>query len=119
MDYVKQAAKANPFEGLSISDKKKMVVYFHYCATPRLTDEEIYRRYGFVLPFEEQMYLGEEMRLAMQIEMELLLGNAFKSTSTNEKAPMSNLSSKGCLVPLLIGLSVLGVFIVQIVQRVD
>lgn len=74
MDYVKQAAKENPFDGLSITDKNKMVAYFHHCATPRMTDEEIYRRYEVCLPFEEQMYLNEEMQLVMQIEMELANG---------------------------------------------
>ncbi len=74
MDYVKQAAKEDPFDGLSMADKKKMVAYFHHCATPRMNDEEIYRRYGFCLPFAEQMYLGEEMQLAIQVEMELANG---------------------------------------------
>ena len=74
MDYAKQAAKEDPFDGLSMADKKKMIAYFHHFATPRMNDEEIYRRYGFCLPFEEQMYLDEEMQLAMQIEMELANG---------------------------------------------
>ena len=74
MDYMKQAAKEDPFKGLSIADQKKMVVYLHHCAVPRMNDEEIYKRYGFCLPFEEQMYLGEEMQLAMQIEVELATG---------------------------------------------
>lgn len=76
MDYVRQAAKEDPFEGLSMTDQKKMVVYFHHYAKPRMNDGEIFEQYGFSLPFEEQMCLGEEMRLAMQIEMELATGGS-------------------------------------------
>lgn len=70
MDYVKQAAKENPFDGLSPSDTKKMMVYFNQFSSPRMSPEDVYRQYGFCLPFGG-MQIGEGMMLTMQVAQEL------------------------------------------------
>ena len=70
MDYVRQAAKEDPFEGLSTADAKKMMVYFNQFASPRMSPVDVYRRYGFCLPFGG-MQLGEGMMLTMQVAQEL------------------------------------------------
>lgn len=71
MDYIKQAAKENPFDGLSPSDAKKMMVYFNQLASPRMSPGDVYRRYGFCLPFDAMMQIGEMMMLSMQVAQEL------------------------------------------------
>lgn len=71
MDYVKQAAKEKPFDGLSSSDAKKLMVYFNQFASPRMTPADVYQRYGFCLPFDAMMQIGEMMMLSMQVAQEL------------------------------------------------
>jgi hypothetical protein len=44
MNYIKQSSKDDPFEGLSLGDQKKMVVYFHHHANPKMKAER--RRVG-------------------------------------------------------------------------
>jgi hypothetical protein len=44
MNYIKQASKDDPFEGLSLGVRKKMVVYFHHHANPKMKAER--RRVG-------------------------------------------------------------------------
>lgn len=71
MDYVKQAAKENPFDGLSPTEAKKLMVYFNQFASPRMSPADVYRRYGFCLPFDAMMQIGEMMMLTMQVAQEL------------------------------------------------
>lgn len=70
MNYRALAAKDNPFEGLSEQEAKKLLVYFHHFATPRMNDEMIYRRYGFALPCGG-VTIFEDMQLMMVVMQEL------------------------------------------------
>lgn len=107
MNYIKQASKDDPFEGLSLGDQKKMVVYFHHHANPKMNDEEIFKRYGFVLPWESQMYLGEELQLSLQVAVELTKDDSSKNSNGKKCIREETSSETGCLIPLVVVLSML------------
>ena len=116
MNYRQQAAKENPFEGLSERDAKKMVVYFNHFAEPTMTGEAIFRKYGFVLP-QGTMGLHESLQLMPEVMQELTgiaAGSAESSARQDSGYGANSLASKsgttsntGCCVPLVLLLGVL------------
>ncbi len=72
MNYVELSTKEEPFANLSEADAKKLFVYFNMIATPRLSDSEIYRRYGYILPNGSMgLDIGERLTIATQVMQEL------------------------------------------------
>lgn len=71
MDYDSMAKKGNPFEGLSIGEKKRLVVYFCYVAQPVMTMEEIEGKWGSVLPPDEKPTVFDAMQMAEEIRKEI------------------------------------------------
>ena len=49
MNYKELTGKKNPFEGLSLDEKRRLIVYFGYVAVPSVPMDEIKRRWGAVL----------------------------------------------------------------------
>lgn len=67
INYKQQAQKDNPFDGLSESEMDKMKVYLNLFATPRMSDDEIFRKYGFI----SQLMIGEALAIASTVAQEL------------------------------------------------
>ena len=68
MDYEEQSRKDKPFEGLSPEEAKRLFVYMCYVAHPRLTPEDIEKRWGRVLPPEEIPTVFEAMEIAEKMK---------------------------------------------------
>ena len=71
MDYESMAKKDNPFEGLSIEEKRRLVVYFCYVAQPVMTMDEIEGKWGCVLSPEERPTVFDAMQMAEEIRKEI------------------------------------------------
>ena len=71
MNYESMAQKDNPFEGLSVDEKKRLVVYFCYVAQPVMTMEEIERKWGSILPPDEKPTVFDAMQMAEEIRKEI------------------------------------------------
>ena len=71
MDYESMAKKDNPFEGLSVDEKKRLVVYFCYVAQPVMTMEEIEGKWGSVLPPDEKPTVFDAMQITEEIRKEM------------------------------------------------
>lgn len=68
MDYEEQSRKDKPFEGLSPEEAKRLFVYMCYVAHPRLTPEDVEKRWGKVLPPEEIPTVFEAMEIAEKMK---------------------------------------------------
>lgn len=68
IDYQLLAKQENPFEGLSEVDAEKMKVYLNLFAIPRMNDDEIFQRYGFISQISSP---GELLQLASVVALEL------------------------------------------------
>ncbi len=68
MDYEEQSRKDKPFEGLSPEEAKRLFVYMCYVAHPRLTPDDIEKRWGTVLPTEEIPTVFEAMEIAEKMK---------------------------------------------------
>ena len=68
IDYQKLAKQENPFEDLSEIDAEKMKVYLSLFAIPRMNDDEIFQRYGFI---SQTQSIGELLQLASVVALEL------------------------------------------------
>ena len=103
MNYAQLAAKEDPFANLSPADAKKMFVYLNMVATPRMSDSDIYRRYGFVFPNGSmELDFGERTRLAIEVMQEIQgQSHGMENSGTNASPTESKTSSSGCLVPLI------------------
>ena len=71
MDYESIAKKDNPFEGLSVGEKKRLVVYFCYVTQPVMTMEEIEGKWGSVLQPDEKPTVFDAMQMAEEIRKEI------------------------------------------------
>lgn len=71
MDYESIAKKDNPFEGLSIEEKRRLVVYFCYVAQPVMTMDEIEGKWGCVLSPDERPTVFDAMQMAEEIRNEI------------------------------------------------
>lgn len=67
INYKQQAQKNNPFDGLSESEMDKMKVYLNLFATPRMSDDEIFQKYGFI----SQLMIHEALAIASTVAQEL------------------------------------------------
>ena len=68
IDYQLLAKQENPFEDLSEVDAEKMKVYLNLFAIPRMNDDEIFQRYGFISQISSP---GELLQLASVVALEL------------------------------------------------
>ena len=68
MDYEEQSRKDKPFEGLSLEEAKRLFVYMCYVAHPRLTPEDVEKRWGKILPPEEIPTVFEAMEIAEKMK---------------------------------------------------
>ncbi len=68
MNYEEQSRKDKPFEGLLLEEAKRLFVYMCYVAHPRLTPEDVEKRWGKVLPPEEIPTVFEAMEIAEQMK---------------------------------------------------
>lgn len=68
IDYQLLAKQENPFEDLSEVDAEKMKVYLNLFAIPRMNDDEIFQRYGFISQISS---LGGSLQLASVVALEL------------------------------------------------
>lgn len=71
MDYESIAKKDNPFEGLSIEEKRRLVVYFCYVAQPVMTMDEIEGKWGCDLSSDERPTVFDAMQMAEGIRKEI------------------------------------------------
>jgi len=70
-DYAKQSNKKYPFEGLTIEEKKKLVVYLCYLRQPVMTVDDIERRWGVHVKIEERLTVFEALELVAKIKKEI------------------------------------------------
>ncbi len=71
MDYESQSLKDKPFEGLSDDEKKHLFVYLCYVAHPRLTPEEIEKRWGRVLDEDKVPTVFEALEIANEMKQKV------------------------------------------------
>ena len=107
MNYEEQSRKDKPFEGLSQEEAKRLFVYMCYIAHPRLTPEDIEKRWGTVLPPEEIPTVFEAMEIAQRFKKETLSNES--STAQDESKPQSTPKRKGVVIALLLLLSAIGI----------
>lgn len=95
MNYKELTGKKNPFEGLSLDEKRRLIVYFGYVAVPSVPMDEIKRRWGAVLKDDEIPTTFEALEMVEIIKREVLAEeNIEKKTS----------KKSGCFARLVFGL---------------
>ena len=107
MDYAKQSNEEQPFEGLSLEEKKRLWVYMCHIAHPCFTAEEIERRWGRVLGGDEVPTVFSALEIAKEIKDEIRASD----TSVQPKGVVVTKKSRTvwisiiifCVVFLLIG----------------
>ena len=72
MNYKALANKDNPFEGLSLDERRRLVVYLGYVAVPSVPMDEIKRRWGAVLKDDEYPTAFEALEMVEIIKREVL-----------------------------------------------
>lgn len=72
MNYKSLASKKNPFEGLSLDEKRRLVVYLGYVAVPPIPMDEVKRRWGAVLKDDECPTAFEALEMVEIIKREVL-----------------------------------------------
>lgn len=70
MDYERQMHKRNPFEGLSVKERKYLFVYMRHIVHPNLSIDEIERKWGSVLPKAEYPSVFEALDIVDKIKQE-------------------------------------------------
>lgn len=113
MNYYEQSRKQNPFDGLTLEEQKKLFVYFCQFATPRLNDEQIFRKYGFVLPMCG-LRIDESMSIGIEVARELAYGSDDKGMPKEQPSTAASSGNTGCLVPLMIMLGSIASFCIMI-----
>ena len=71
MDYIKQSNNEQPFEGLTLNEKKYLWVYMCYIHHPNFTPEEIKKRWGEVLSIDERPTVFDALEIVKKIKEEL------------------------------------------------
>lgn len=97
MNYKALASKKNPFEGLSLDEKRRLVVYLGYVAVPPVPMDEIKRRWGAVLKDDECPTAFEALEMVEIIKREVL-------AEENIEKEASNNSNSGYFARLAFGL---------------
>ena len=119
MDYKSQAKKANPFDGLTSEERKKLIVYLCYISQPVLTVEDIERKWSVHMKDEERLTVFESLEMAARIKKEIEEGvnhrkcnekmgevrSGFKSSESN--ISLISIFGGAVLIPLLISLIVI------------
>ena len=72
MNYESIAKKPNPFNGLSIQQRQRLIVYLCYVATPTMTPDEVRQRWNKVLSIDDWPLAHEAMDLIDEIKKELV-----------------------------------------------
>lgn len=97
MNYKALANKKNPFEGLSLDEKRRLVVYLGYVAVPSVPVDEIKHRWGDVLKDDECPTAFEALEMVEIIKREVL-------AEENIEKEASNNPNSGCFARLAFGL---------------
>ena len=97
MDYAKQSNKEQPFEGLSLEEKKRLWVYMCHIAHPNLSPEDVERKWGKVLSDSETPTVFEALEIVKEVKREI---NEVTSSAENS-APKT-----GCGIVVLIGVMI-------------
>ena len=95
MNYKELTGKKNPFEGLSLDEKRRLVVYFGYIAVPSVPMDEIKRRWGTVLKDDECPTAFEALEMVEIIKREVL---------AEEKIEKAASKKSGCFTRFVFGL---------------
>lgn len=103
MNYKELTGKKNPFEGLSLDEKRRLVVYFGYIAVPSVPMDEIKRRWGTVLKDDECPTAFEALEMVEIIKREVL---------AEEKIEKAASKKSGCFTRFVFGLFCVSVGIV-------
>ena len=72
MNYESIVKKPNPFSGLSVQSRQRLVVYLCYVATPTMTPDMVRQRWGEVLSADDWPLAHEAMDLIDEIKKELV-----------------------------------------------
>ena len=95
MNYKELTGKKNPFEGLSLDEKRRLVVYFGYIAVPSVPMDEIKRRWGTVLKDDECPTAFEALEMVEIIKREVL---------AEENVEKEAFKKSGCFARFVFGL---------------
>lgn len=95
MNYKELTGKRNPFEGLSLDEKRRLVVYLGYVAVPPVPMDEVKRRWGAVLKDDECPTAFEALEMVEIIKREVLAEENIEKESSKKS---------GCFVRLVFGL---------------
>lgn len=71
MDYAKQSNEEQPFEGLSLEEKKRLWVYMCHIAHPNLSPEDVERKWGKVLSDSETPTVFEALEIVKEVKREI------------------------------------------------
>lgn len=93
MDYAKQSNEEQPFEGLSLEEKKRLWVYMCHIAHPNLSPEDVERKWGKALSDSETPTVFEALELAKIIRQEI----SVPPQSTGDNNMPANKTSKGII----------------------
>ena len=72
MDYESQIRKRNPFEGLSLEERKYLFVYMLHISHPSFSADQIKRQWGSVLPESEYPPVFETLEIVEEIKKEII-----------------------------------------------
>jgi chemotaxis protein histidine kinase CheA len=72
MNYESIVKKPNPFSGLSVQSRQRLVVYLCYVATPTMTPDMVRQRWGDVLSADDWPLAHEAIDLIDEIKKELV-----------------------------------------------
>lgn len=95
MNYKELTGKKNPFYGLSLDEKRRLIVYFGYVAVPSVPMDEIKRRWGSVLKDDEIPTTFEALEMVEIIKREVL---------AEENVEKEACDKSGCFALLAFGL---------------
>lgn len=95
MNYKELTGKKNPFEGLSLDEKRRLIVYFGYVAVPSVPMDEIKRRWGTVLKDDECPTAFEALEMVEIIKREVLAEENIEKAASKKS---------GCFARFVFGL---------------
>jgi len=108
MDYENLMNKRNPFEGLSLEEKKRLYVYMCHIAHPCYSADEINQKWGSVLSQSDMPTVFEALEIAEAIRRESNVRDSGEQTTVSKP---DKRDTAGCVI----GFIILIIFIVLIV----
>ena len=108
MDYEKLMHKSNPFEDLSLEERKRLFVYMCHVAHPSCSADEINQKWGSVLSQSDMPTVFEALEIAEAIRRESNVRDSGEQTTVSKPDKRDTV---GCVI----GFIILIIFIVLIV----